>query len=55
VVLGLRDPVLLREVSTNSHSFMKLSALMLSRETKQLMLGFECLEKELEKSFMLLY
>lgn len=46
--MGLSDPVLLRKVSTNLHSFMKMSTLLLSTGTKQLMKGFESLEKEKE-------
>lgn len=44
--MGLSDLVLLRKVNTNLHSFMKMATLVLSTETKQLMQGFESLEKE---------
>lgn len=46
--MGLSDLVLLRKVNTNLHSFMKMVTLVLSTETKQLMQGFESLEKEKE-------
>ena len=46
------DLVLLRKANANLHNLMKMSTLVLSTETKQLMQGFESLEKEKESLFV---
>lgn len=46
------DLVLLRKANTNLHNLMKMSTLVLSTEAKQLMKGFESLEKEKESLFV---
>lgn len=46
------DLVLLRKANTNLHNLMKMTTLVLSTEAKQLMQGFESLEKEKEILFV---